>query len=755
MSLHEKDALQYHAQGRQGKIEVISTKPFATQLDLSLAYTPGVAEPCRVIAEQPDTVYDYTCKGNLVAVVTDGSHVLGGENIGPLASKAVLEGKSILFKRFADIDVFDIELATQDPDRLVRTIRYMEPTFGGINLEDIQAPQCFQIEEQLAQSLQIPVFYDNLDGVAIMAGAALCNALGILGKNIDTVRVVVAGTSAVAVACSRLLVSLGVQRPLICDANGMIAKQRVEGHHPYLARLLVNSIPLSLVDAVRGADVLLGFGREGMLCLELLHLMANNPVVFLLEQPEEARPLMQTVRRDALLATSFSSLPNEIHNLLGFPYVLRGALDVRATKINDAMKLAAVHALAELAKEEVPGDVYLAYGKRRMSFGRDYLLPKPFDARLLYEVAPAVARAAMETGVARKSIADFEAYRQRLDQMLHPTRSVVQRFMAQSRVGKKKRIVFPEGDQEGILRACRTIIDEGIAYPILLGNPPDILATMETLGLEFPADRYHVVNPWEGSNIPEHYINMYTQLRQRKGITQDGARQQLQHRINYALIMLKVGEADGMICGVRRMYEETIKPTLQLVGLRPGVQRACGMYMIFDRHGEVRFFADTTIHINPNAEELAQIAVSASDMVELLGIKPRVAMLSFSNFGTARNTESLKVQKATALAKAMRPRLMIDGEMRVDVAIDPSQYAEDFPFCELKESANVYIFPSLNAGNLGYQMMQHLAGMEVVGPFLIGLAEPVNTLPRNCDPNTIVSVAAITAVMAQRIHPDR
>lgn len=755
MSLHEKDALQYHSQGRQGKIEVISTKPFATQIDLSLAYTPGVAEPCRVIAQQPDAVFDYTSKGNLVAVITDGSHVLHRGNLGPLAAKPVLEGKSILFKRFADIDVFDLELATQEPEKLVRSIRYLEPTFGGINLEDIRSPQCFSIEEQLAEHMNIPVFHDNLDGIAIMAGAALCNALELLKKSIQTVRIVMVGTQATALACARLFVSLGATSLFVCDHHGTIDKKRVEVENPYLARFATTGRTQSLEEIMQGADVFLGFGTEGAQALTLLPHMADRPVVFALEQPESSLATLQNIRQDALLATSFSTLPNEIHNALGFPFVLRGALDVRATSINETMKIAATRALAELAKEDVPNEIFVAYGKKRMHFGRDYLLPKPWDARILYKVAPAVAQAAIESEVARQPIADFDAYQQRLDRMLHPTRSIIQRFVTQARVGKKKRIVFPEGDQEGILRACRTILDEGIAFPILLGEPTRIHHMLENLGLDFPPESYQIVNPWEDETIPEHYVKAYTQLRQRKGITLDGAHQQLQHRVNYALVMLKVGEADGVVCGVRRMYEETIKPALQLVGLRPGVQRACGMYLIMDRHGEVRFFADTTIHINPNAQELAQIAVAAADMVELLGIKPRVAMLSFSNFGTARNAESIKVQKATALAKSMRPHLMIDGEMRVDVAIDPSQYAEDFPFCELKEQANVYIFPSLNAGNLGYQMMQFLGGMEVVGPFLIGLAEPVNTLPRNCDPNTIVSVAAITAVMAQRIHPDR
>lgn len=759
MDFTKKDALDYHSKGRPGKIEVVATKPFATQMDLSLAYTPGVAEPCRVIAENPEAVYDYTVKGNLVAVVTDGSAVLGLGNIGPMAGKPVMEGKGILFKRFADIDVFDIELDSQDPEVIVQTVKLLEPTFGGINLEDIKAPECFYIEEKLVEQMNIPVFHDDQHGTAIIAGAAFLNGVELVGKNIADMKIVFSGAGAAAVACAKLLVELGARKEnmIMVDSRGVIYQGRTERMNPYKEQFAAATDKRTLADAMVGADAFLGVSVAGLVTKDMVKSMAAQPLIFAMANPDpEITPEdVAAVRSDAIMATGRSDYPNQVNNVLGFPFIFRGALDVRATKINEAMKVAATHALANLAKEEVPDDVLAAYGMKNIKFGPAYIIPKPFDARVLYRVAPAVARAAMESGVARRPIGDFVAYQEQLERRLHPTREVVQRFVIQARNGKKMRIVFPEGNNEKILHAVGTIVEMGIAHPVLLGEPGELKAKMAGLGLQLPEDKYTIVNSWNAKDIPAEYIKEYAALRQRKGITQEGAIQQLQHRINYALMMVKLGHADGVVSGISRTYSETIKPALQLMGLQEGVKKACGMYLVLDKQGKVRFFADTTVNIDPNAEELASIAVSTSDLIRRLGITPRVAMLSFSNFGTARNPESIKVQKATELAKQMRPDLMIDGEMRVDVAVDPERYMEDFPFCELKEEANVFIFPSLNAGNISYQMMQYLGGMEVVGPILIGINEPVNVLPRNCDIATVVSMTAITAVMAKRQQSEK
>ena len=756
MSFTKKDALDYHSQGRPGKVEVISSKPFATQLDLSLAYTPGVAVPCLEIADNPDAVFDYTVKGNLVAVITDGTAVLGLGNIGPMAGKPVMEGKGILFKRFADIDVFDLELGTRDPELIIQTVKLLEPTFGGINLEDIKAPECFMIEERLVAEMNIPVFHDDQHGTAIITGAAFLNGLELVQKDIASVKIVFSGAGAAAIACAKLFVELGARKEnlIMCDSRGVIFQGRTDRMNPYKAQFAADTSLRTLAEAMKGADVFIGVSVKDLVSKDMVRSMADQPMIFAMANPDpEISPEdVAEVRSDAIMATGRSDYPNQVNNVLGFPFIFRGALDVRATVINEAMKVAATHALADLAKEEVPDDVLLAYGKKDLKFGPEYIIPKPFDARVLYKVAPAVAKAAMESGVAQKPITDFQAYHERLVRMLHPSREVVQRFISQARAGDKQRIVFPEGDHEKILRACRTLVNEGIAFPILLGNQADIEAKIEALDLKIPRDGYQTINPWRDSNIPSSYLAAYADLRQRKGVTQEGVRQQLKHRINYALMMVKMGDADGVVSGISRTYSETIKPALQLIGLEEGVQKTCGMYMVLDKQGKVRFFADTTVTIEPSAEDLAHIAVSTSDLIEKLGITPRVAMLSFSNFGSARNSESFKVQKATEMAKRMRPRLMIDGEMRVDVAVDPTRYLGDFPFCTLTEEANVFIFPSLNAGNISYQLMQYLGGMEVVGPILIGLAEPVNALSRNCDINTVISMTAITAVMAKRIH---
>jgi malate dehydrogenase (oxaloacetate-decarboxylating)(NADP+) len=754
MSFSREDALEYHAKGKPGKLEVSATKPFATQLDLSLAYTPGVAEPCREIHKHPESVYDYTGKGNLVAVVSDGSAVLGLGNIGPLASKPVMEGKAVLFKRFAGIDVFDIELASENPEMFIQGVKMLEPTFGGINLEDLKAPECFQIEEKLRESMNIPVFHDDQHGTAIITGAALLNALEVVGKEIDQVKIVFSGAGAAGFACAKYAVSLGVKKDnlIMTDIDGVIYKGRNPG--TYLEELASDTEARTLDEAIEGADVFIGVSAAGVLKPHMLAKMNREPIVFAMANPvpEIDYELAVKTRSDVLMATGRSDFPNQINNVLGFPFIFRGALDVRATTINEEMKIAATKALAALAKEDVPDDVLMAYNQKRIEFGRHYIIPKPFDSRVLYRVAPAVAKAAMDSGVARRPLRDIQAYQERLERLIHPTREVLQRFISQASGGEQMRIVFPEGDHDTILRACRLLIEEGIAFPILLGDPKTIQSRIETLGLALPEGQYKIINCWSDEGIPDRYVNAFTRLRQRKGITPSGARQQLRTRINFAMLMVKLGDAHGCVSGISRPYPETIRPALQIVGLAKEVSQVCGMYMMLDKKGSVRFFADTTVNIEPSAEELAKIAVVTSDLIQKLRIEPRVAMLSFSNFGTARNAESMRVQKATELAKKMRPGLMIDGEMRVDVAVNPKAHKEDFPFCMLREQANVFIFPSLNAGNISYQMMQFLGGMDAVGPVLVGLDRPINALPRNCDLQTVVSMTAITAVMAKRLH---
>lgn len=759
MSFSREDALAYHANGRPGKIEVNATKPFATQLDLSLAYTPGVAEPCREIHKNPDTVYDYTIKGNLVAVITNGTAVLGLGNIGPLASKPVMEGKGVLFKRFAGIDVFDLELKSQTADDFILGVKMLEPTFGGINLEDIGAPDCFYIEKRLREEMNIPVFHDDQHGTAIIMGAALLNALEIVNKRIEDVKLVFSGAGAAGFACARYCLSLGVKREnlFLTDIQGVVYKGR-EPQGSYLEEVAADTPLRTLAQVMEGADAFIGLSAPNILTPDMLRGMKRDPIIFAMANPvpEIDYDLAVQTRPDAIVATGRSDYPNQINNVLGFPFIFRGALDVRATTINEEMKLAATRALAELTKEDVPDDVLQAYHKQRLQFGRDYIIPKPFDSRVLYRVAPAVAKAAMDSGVARKPLDDLQAYQERLERLIHPTREVVQRFIGQAHTQKRKmRIVFPEGDNNTILRACHIMMNEGIAHPILLGNQQEILQRAQTLGLDFPTDRYEIIDPRKEGSIPSRYADTYIQLRERKGITCSGAWQQLQDTIRYAMMMVKLGDADGCVGGITHNYPEIIKPALQIVGLAQGNPIACGMYMILDKKGKARFFADTTVNIAPTSEQLAHIAVATSDLIKQLGITPRVAMLSFSNFGSARNNESIKVQKATQLAKQMRPDLMIDGEMRVDIAVNPKAYLHDFPFCTLKEPANVFVFPSLSAGNISYQLMQYLGEMEVVGPILIGLSEPVNALPRNCDLQTVISVSAVTAVMAKKFRSER
>lgn len=745
-----KDALRYHSEGRPGKIEVIPTKPVASQLDLSLAYSPGVAAPCLAIKEDPDAVDLYTARANLVGVVTNGTAVLGLGNIGPRAAKPVMEGKAVLFKRFADIDVFDLELDASDPDEFIRIVRAMEPTFGGINLEDIKAPECFVIEQALREQMSIPVFHDDQHGTAIISTAALINAVELCGKKLDEVKVTCLGAGAAATSCMRMWASVGVKDANITmlDIDGVLYQGRagVDEFRQRFARP-ADEPRRTLTECFRDADVMVGLSAGGLVSAEMLRLMAKDPIVFALANPvpEVDYDTAVTARPDAIVATGRSDYPNQVNNVLGFPYIFRGALDVRASTINEAMKVAAARAIATLARQDVPDDVLRAYERDRMSFGPRYIIPKPFDSRVLYWVAPAVAQAAMDSGVARQPI-DIEAYRERLYRTISPARRVMWRVteVAKSKPG---RIVFPEGDHPDILRAAERLIDAGIAEPVLLGSQRRIEALRVELGLEL---KDVVVKDHLKDERFDSYVNAYWQKRCRHGVTPHlAARAMRTSRMNFALMMLAQGDAAGVVAGVRRDYPATIRPALQIIGVREGVKRASGMYMVVGKK-DVRFLADTTMNIEPDAETLAETAILAAEMVHELGIEPRIAMLSFSNFGDAPHPQSVKVAKATALVKQRCPELNIDGEMQVNVALDENARAP-YAFSTLKGSANVLIFPNLDAGNAAYKLLAAAGHVDVIGPIILGMRKPVNVLQQGSSVDAIVHMTAMTVARAARL----
>ncbi len=744
-----EDALKYHSAGRPGKIEVTWTKPVASQLDLSLAYTPGVAEPCREIASNPDAVDLYTARRNLVAVVTNGTAVLGLGNIGPRAAKPVMEGKAVLFKRFADIDVFDLELAENDPDRFIQIVQALEPTFGGINLEDIRAPDCFVIERALRERMSIPVFHDDQHGTAIITTAALRNAAELQGKSLDSLKVTCIGAGAAATSCMQMWVRLGVKREnitmtdlagVLFDGRGDIDEFRAPFARP-------SSDPRrTLAEAMVDADVMIGLSAGGVVTPAMLKSMGKKPIVFALANPDPEidYQLARETRPDALLATGRSDYPNQVNNVLGFPYMFRGALDVRARTISEEMKLAAAEAIAALAREDVPDDVLRAYGRQRMRFGHDYIIPKPFDSRVLYWVAPAVARAAMQSGVARDTL-DPDEYRERLYRTISPSRRVLFRITETAKADPR-RIVFPESENDNILRAAHRLLEEGLATPVLLGAPLRIQEHAEQLGIAL--EGAILIDPRESPDL-DNYVESYWRKRQRRGTTRHHAFKELRRsRTAFGLMMLDAGHADGLVAGVRQDYPATIRPALQIIGVREGVRRAAGMYMVVSKT-DVRFLADTTINIDPDEDTLAEIAILAADAVRDLGIEPRVAMLSFSNFGDAPHPESRKVANATSKVKALRPDLMIDGEMQANVALDEDARAP-YPFCTLKGSANVLIFPNLDAGNAAYKLMGATGGVEVIGPIVLGMRKQVNVLQQGASVDAIVHMSAITVARAIR-----
>jgi malate dehydrogenase (oxaloacetate-decarboxylating)(NADP+) len=746
----KEDALEYHSSGRKGKIEVIPTKPFTTQYHLSLAYTPGVAEPCRRIHENPDDVYTYTAKGNLVAVVSNGTAVLGLGNIGPCAGKPVMEGKGILFKRFADIDVFDLEVDTRDPDELCRVVKALEPTFGGINLEDIAAPDCFYIEERLKEEMDIPVFHDDQHGTAIISGAALLNALEITGKEIDRIRVVFSGAGAAGIACVALYISLGVrpENVLLCDSLGVIYKGRTEKMNPYKERYAVETDKRTLSEAMEGADVFVGVSVADLVTKEMVRSMNDKPIVFAMANPdpEITYEAAREARDDVIMATGRSDYPNQVNNVLGFPFIFRGALDVRASAINEAMKVAAVKALADLAKEDVPDSVAHAYGDAELRFGPEYIIPKPFDPRVLTWEAPAVARAAMESGVARFEI-DLDEYRETLEARLGKSREVMRRVINKASE-RPKQIVFPEGDEDKILKACQIVVNDGIARPILLGNEKEIRERIETLGLEL--GDVPIISPMTSPKFDAYVEELY-RVRRRKGITRNEASDLMRGRNVFGSMMVRMGDADGLISGLTHHYPDTIRPALQIIGIRDDLTRVSGVYMMVFKK-DVYFFADATVNISPTAEELAEIAICCADTARRFDVEPRVAMLSFSNFGSTRHEFAEKMSRATEIARQRRPDLQIDGEMQADTAVTPEIIRETYPFSSLKEGANVLIFPDLQSGNIAYKLLMRLGGAEAIGPILMGMKKAVHVLQRGADVNDIVNMTAIAVVNAQEVE---
>ncbi len=746
MSSRRQEALDYHAQGRPGKIQVSPTKPFKNQRDLSLAYTPGVAEPCLEIARRPEDAYRYTAKGNLVAVVTNGTAVLGLGNIGALAGKPVMEGKGILFKAFADIDVFDLEVGSENPEDVIRFCQLLEPTVGGINLEDIRSPDCFYIEEQLRQTLKIPVFHDDQHGTAIISGAALLNALELVQKDIGKVRVVFSGAGAAALATAEHYVRLGVQREhiVLCDQKGVIHRERRD-LDAYKSRFAADVRARTLPEALDGADVFVGLSVGGVVKGAMLARMAPRPVVFALANPtpeimpDEAR----AARPDAIIATGRSDFPNQVNNVLGFPFIFRGALDVRAQKINAEMEMAATRALAALAREEVPDSVMRAYGLERLRFGPDYLIPKPFDPRVLLWVAPAVAWAAVGSGVAGRVI-DVEEYRAELDARLGRAREVMRGLSSRAQEDPK-RIVFPEGEDGRILRAARVLADEGIAHPILLGDPDVIRRQADDAGVTL--EEIELANP-RAAVDGEALAQELWQRRQRRGITLREARALAQDPMYYGLLLLAADRADAVVAGADMYYPDAIRPALEVIGAEPGRRHVSGIYMLVFQQQTI-FFADCTVNIDPDAETLAEIASATAEFVVRLGVEPRVALLSFSNFGSVKHPAAEKVQRAVALLHEREPGLQADGEMQADTAVIERILTRVYPFSRLKSAANVLIFPDLDAANIAYKLLDRLGGAQAIGPILVGMARPVHVLQRGAEVNEIVNLAVIAAVDAQ------
>ncbi len=752
MTIRKEDALEYHAQPTAGKLGTVATKPCRTQRDLSLAYTPGVAVPCLEIQRDPSLIYKYTSKGNLVAVVSNGTAVLGLGNIGAGAGKPVMEGKGVLFKRFADIDVFDLEVNSEDPKEIIRLCQMLEPTFGGINLEDIKAPECFEIEEELKRTMKIPVFHDDQHGTAIISGAALLNAVELAGKALDQVKVVFNGAGASGIACAEHYVQLGVKRENItlCDTKGVIYKGRTAGMNPYKARFARETEARTLAEAMRGADVFVGLSVADCVTPEMLLTMAPNPVVFAMANPDPEIPYDVAVkaRSDVIMATGRSDFPNQVNNVLGFPFIFRGALDVRATAINEEMKLAATHALAALTKQDVPDSVCRVYGVERLEFGRDYLIPKPFDPRVLIWEASAVARAAMKSGVAQEPV-DLDEYREALERRLGKAHEVM-RSVVHKAQRQPRRVVFPEGEEGKILRACQILLDEKIARPVLLGNRERILARLSELHLNLGGAE--IVEPAKFPKLQLYTDELY-RLRHRKGVTRKEAEELIHNRNVFACMMVHTGDADAVVSGLTQHYPDTIRPALQVIKVREGMKKVSGLYLLITPRGDLFFLADTTVNIEPTAEDLAEIALETAEMARRFDVEPRVALLSFSNFGSTPHPLTAKVHRALELIRQRDPALMVDGEMQADTAVVPEILDTTYPFSFLKGPANVLIFPSLEAANIAYKLLARIGGAEAIGPILMGLSRPVHVLQRGAEVSDIVNMATIAVVDAQQAMP--
>jgi malate dehydrogenase (oxaloacetate-decarboxylating)(NADP+) len=747
MLITKQQALDYHALGKPGKVEVNPTKPCTTQLDLSLAYTPGVAQPCLEIHKNPADVYKYTAKGNLVAVVSNGTAVLGLGDIGAAAGKPVMEGKGVLFKRFADVDVFDIELDTHNPDEVIKCCQLLEPTFGGINLEDIKGPECFYIEETLKATMKIPVFHDDQHGTAIISGAALLNALELVNKDISKIRVVFSGAGAAGISCAKLYCRLGVRHEnlMMVDSKGVMYEGR-ESFNKYKQEFVRKTDARSLADAMKDADVFVGVSTKDTVNKAMVRSMGRDPIIFAMANPdpEITYPDACDARKDLIMATGRSDYPNQVNNVLGFPFIFRGALDVHATAINEEMKIAACHSLAKLAKEDVPEEVARAYGVDHFKFGREYIIPKPFDSRILVWEASAVAETAMKTGVANKPV-DIDQYRRQLAQRIGKGR-VIMTSMHEKAKTSPKRVVFPEGNSRRILRAAHIIQAEGIGQPIVLGDPVEIKTVAAENDIELNGIK--IIDPVT-SDRRMAYAEKFYLKRQRKGITLDKAKHVMMDRTYFGMMMLEMGDCDAVLSGVTSEYPTTIRPALQIIPLLEGVKRVSGLFAMIQKD-KVFMFADTTVNVNPSAEDLAEIAICASKVAKRFNIEPRIAMLSFSNFGSAPYPESTKVARATEIIKQRAPELVVDGEMQADTAVMPEFMERHFPFSKLKEPANIFIFPNLDSANIAYKLAQRIGGLTAVGPILMGLSKSVHVLHRTLEVNEIVDMASFAVVDAQR-----
>lgn len=749
IKIRKQDALNYHTQGKPGKIEVVPTKPLSSQLDLALAYSPGVAEPCKEIAEDKENVYKYTAKGNLVAVISNGTAVLGLGDIGPEASKPVMEGKGVLFKKFAGIDVFDIEIDEKDPKKLIQIIKSLEPTFGGVNLEDIKAPECFEVEQTLKKEMNIPVMHDDQHGTAIISGAALLNALEVVGKKIEEIKLVVNGAGASAVSCTRFYMTLGVRREniVMCDRDGAIRSDREELDE-IKKEFTTDRNVRTLTDAMKDADVFLGLSKGNVVTPEQIKAMAPNPIVFALANPdpEIAYDLAMATRDDLIMATGRSDYPNQVNNVLGFPYIFRGALDVRAISINEEMKLAAAKAIAALAKVPVPEIVNKAYGDNKITFGRSYLIPKPLDPRLITTIAPAVAKAAMESGVAKTIITDWEAYELELQERIGIDQRLMLRVVTRAKKNPK-RVVFAEADNVKILKAVQILRDEKVAIPILLGNKEKIEFLIKEQKLDLSGVR--IVDPYQDEEKLRHFGLVLFEKRKRKGLTPQECIRLMKDRNYFGAMMVELGEADALISGLTKDYPKTILPALHVIGVKKGIDRVAGMYIMNTAKGPF-FFSDTTVNVNPTAEQLVEIIGLTANGVKFFDIEPRIAVLSYSNFGSAKGEIAQKTSKATILAKAKYPELVIEGEMQANVALNEEIQIGNYPFSTLiGKKANTLIFPDLSSGNIAYKLLSELGNAEAIGPVLLGMNKPVHILQLGSSIREIINMVAIAVVDAQ------